>query len=117
MSLEAELPALLQAVCLQVFPDIAPPGTVPPYLTWQGIGGDSLRYGDSTAPDKRNTLLQVSVWSKTRLEALALIRQVEEALCASPSLNATPQGEALSAYEPDAQLRGCIQRFDIWATR
>lgn len=117
MSMESDLVTLLKGICQRSFPDVAPNGTAAPWIVWQGIGGASARYLDNSAADKRNTLLQISVWSKTRLEALTLIRQIEDALCATASFYAGPQGEPLSTYEPDTQLYGCLQRFDIWATR
>ena len=117
MTMEADLNTLLKTKCPRVFLDVAPSGTTLPYVTWQGLGGESAGFLDNTAADKRNTLMQINVWSKTRLEALTLIRQVEDALCASASFVATPQGEPLSTYEPDTLLYGCIQRFEIWATR
>lgn len=117
MSMEADLNAMLKAICQRTFPDIAPEGTAAPYITWQGLGGESARFMDNTAADKRNTLMQINVWSKTRLEALTLIRQIEDALCASAAFVATPQGEPLSTYEPDTLLYGSIQRFGIWAAR
>lgn len=117
MSMETDLNAMLKAICPRTFPDIAPEGTATPYITWQGIGGESLRNLDNTASDKRNTLMQVNVWSKTRLEALTLIRQIEDAICASAAFVGKPQGEPMSTYEPDTLLYGCMQRFDIWAAR
>ena len=115
MTFEEQLFTVLQAACPRVFPDVAPLGTVTPYLTWQQLGGESLRFVDNTAADKRNILLQVSCWSKTRTEATDLIRQIEDALCASVLFIASPEGEALSLLEDP--LRGCIQRFSIYATR
>ena len=117
MSMESDLSTLLKGICARTYPDIAPEGTAAPYITWQGLGGESARFMDNTAADKRNTLMQINVWSKTRLEALTLIRQIEDALCDSASFVATPQGEPLSTYEPETLLYGCIQRFEIWATR
>ena len=117
MSLEADLIPLLQAICPRTFPDLAPSGAATPYLTYQHIGGESLRYADNTAMDKRYPLIQINAWSKTRLEALTLIRQVEDALCASASLQTTPQGESLSTYEADTQLYGSIQRFEVFGAR
>lgn len=117
MSMESGLAALLAAICPRVYPDVAPGGTATPYITWQGLGGEVARYVDGSAADKRNTLMQVNVWSATRLEALTLIRQIEDALCASALFVARPQGEPLSTYEEDPKLYGCIQRFDIWAAR
>ena len=117
MSLESDLIPLLQAICPRTYPDLAPSGAATPYLTYQHIGGESLRYSDNTAMDKRFPLIQINAWAKTRIEALTLIRQVEEALCASALLQTTPQGESLSAHEPDTQLYGNIQRFEVFGTR
>ena len=78
MSMESDLNTLLKTVCPRVFPDVAPANTVKPFLTWQPLGGESLRFLNNEAPDKRNTYLQVSVYSTTRLESLNLIRAAEE---------------------------------------
>lgn len=117
MSMESDLFTLLKAVCPRVFPDIAPAGTALPYVTWQGIGGKALRFVDNTPADKRNSLMQINVWSATRLEANALIRQIEDALCASAVLTAVPEGEPLATYEEDTALYGNIQRFSIYSSR
>ena len=118
MSFETELVTLLRAITENVYPDVAPPNAPMPYAVWQAVGGEALRYGDGAAPDKRNTYLQVSVWSATRAESLSLIRQIEETLCVDSTFAAIePQGEALSTYESDTERYGSIQRFDIWATR
>lgn len=115
MSFESNLDALLKTLCPRTFPDVAPLGTATPYMTWQQLGGESLRFLDNTTGDKRNVLLQINAWSKTRAEATALIRQIEEALCASALFIAIPEGEALSLLEDP--LRGCVQRFSIYAAR
>ena len=117
MSLESDLNTLLKTICPRTFPDVAPSGTVAPFIAWQGLGGESLRFVDSTAPDKRNTYMQVSVYSTTRLEALSLIRAAETALCGSAAFVVRPQGEPMSTYEDDTTLYGAIQRFSIWAVR
>lgn len=118
MSMESDLFMLLQGICPSAYPDVAPAGAPLPYIVWQGLGGESLRYGDGTAPARRNTYLQVAVWAESRAAALALIHQVEDALCASPAFSAIePQGEAMSTYELATQRYGSIQRFDLWAAR
>ena len=117
MSLESELSTLLKTVCPRVFPDVAPMNTVKPWVTWQGVGGRTLRMLDNTAADKRNTLMQINVWSTSRLEANTLMRSIEDALCASASLTVLPEGEPLSTYEEDTLLYGAIQRFSIYSTR
>lgn len=117
MSMESDLSALLKTVCPRTFPDFAELGTPAPFMTWQGLGGESLRFLDNAAPDKRNTYMQVSVYSTTRTEALALIRAAEAALCASPAFVCKPQGEPFCTYEEDTKLYGAIQRHSIWAAR
>ena len=117
MSMESDLFALLQAKCPRVYPDVAPSGAALPYVTWQGIGGESLGYLDNTGADKRHTLMQVSCWSATRAATLSLIRSIEDAMRASSAFIATPQGEPLSMYEPDTLLYGSVQRFEITSTK
>lgn len=115
--MESDLYALLKGICPRVYPDVAPEGTAKPYITWQAIGGASWRYLDNTPADKRNKLLQVSVWAESRLAALALVHQVEEALCAAVAFTAKPEGEAISITEDSPRLYGEVQRFSIVATR
>ena len=117
MTMEADLNTLLKTKCPRVFPDVAPSGTALPYVTWQGIGGESLSFLDNTAGDKRHTLMQVNAWSSTRLQALQLIREIEDAMRASGAFVCRPMGEPLSTYEPDVPVYGCMQRFSIWASR
>ena len=117
MSMETDLVVLLKTLCSRAFPDVAPAGTATPYITYQAIGGEAMRYGDGAAPDKRNTLMQVNVWAKTRSEALTLIRQVDDAISAASAWQSEPQGEAVSTYEAETQMYGSMQTFDIWATR
>lgn len=117
MSMESDLQALLLTLCPRVFPVVAKDAPARPYLVWQPIGGQTLRFLANTPADKRNTLLQVSVWADRSNDATTLIRQIEEALCAAPTLTVEPQGEAISTYEDDTQLYGALQRFSIYAAR
>lgn len=117
MSMETDLHALLLAHCPRVFPDVAPSNTARPFVTWQGLGGESLGYLDNTAADKRMTLMQVNCWAATRMQSLQIIRDIETALRASPAFTATPQGEAASIFESDTQLYGSVQRFEIFSLR
>lgn len=114
--MESDLAALLQTLCPRVFPDIAPTTAQKPYVTYQGIGGRSLRYVDNTAADKRHHMVQVNVWATTRKEANQLSRAIEDALCAASVFTARPMSEAVADVE-DEDLRGNRQDFDIWAPR
>lgn len=120
MTVEADIVTALRTVCPRVSPDVAPFGTQRPYITWQFIGGRPLRWLNGTPSDKRHTLLQVNVWSSTRAEALALVRQVETTLCdtAQPFM-AQPEGEPVSDVADDIEpaLYGCIQDFRVISSR
>lgn len=117
MTMETDIYALLTARCADVYSDVAPMGAAMPYVTWQQLGGESMRYADNTAMDHRRPLVQISVWSESRQASLDLVRQLEDDLCASAAFTAEPQGEPISMYEPDTRRYGSIQRFLIWATR
>lgn len=117
MSMESDLVTLLKTICPRVHPDVAPAAPTLPFLTWQELGGVPVRFLDNTAADKRNTYTQVSVYSATRAEALALIRAAEDAMCASLLFAVSPMGEPIATYEDDTKLYGAIQRFSIWAAR
>lgn len=117
--MEASLTALLKTLVPSVFTDFAPAGTAAPWVTYQGIGGQALRYQDNSAAGIRHTMVQINVWAGSRAAALLLIRQVEEALCAASAFTARPASEPISTAENDMTppLYGCMQDFDIWAPR
>lgn len=117
MSIEAQLVPALSVVCPRVFPDFAPANTQRPYVTYQLIGGKSLRFIDNTAGDKRESRVQVNVWSSTRLESLSLIRSIEDALCASTVFTARPESEPSTDFDADIPVYGAIQDFVIHSTR
>lgn len=117
MTMESDLVTLLKTVCPRVFPDVAPAGTARPFVVWQALGGESLRFLDKSPGSQRNTYVQVSVYSATRSEALNLIRAAEDAMCASVLFTASPMGEPIATYEDDTALYGALQRFSIWANR
>lgn len=118
MSMEPALNTLLQTTCPRVFPDVAPEGTARPYVTWQELGGRALRNLDGTASNKRHTFLQINVWDETRAGALALIRAIEDAMCASASFTARPEGEPMSQFEDgEPNLYGSVQRFSVYSLR
>lgn len=117
MSLLIDLQSALGAVCPRSYPRIAPLGTARPYVTFQGVGGRSLRFLDNSAADKRHNLVQIDVWADTALGASALVQLIEDTLCASATLTATPVGEPIDRYEEDTQLYGALQQFSIHSTR
>lgn len=117
MSMESDLTALLKGLCPRVYPDVAPISTVRPYVTYQAIGGRSLRWLNGQPADKRHTMVQINVWSDTRLGALQLVRSIEDALCGATVFNAQPDSEPVSEHEPDLDLYGSRQDFSIYSAR
>ena len=117
MSVEQQLFDALKVVCPRVFPDFAPVSTQRPYITWQHVGGQSLRYIDNTAANIRHTECQINVWGDTRLSTITLARQIEDALCASTAFQATPNGEPVGDFDADIPVYGTRQDFNIYAPR
>lgn len=117
MSVEQQLFDALKGLCPRTFPDFAPVRTPRPYVTFQQVGGQSLRYLDNTAANVRNTECQINVWADTRLSAMTLARQIEDALCASSAFQATPNGEPVSDFDADIPVYGTRQDFSIFAPR
>ncbi|MFM9926899.1 DUF3168 domain-containing protein [Variovorax sp. H27-G14] len=117
MSLESELTSALLAKCPRTFPVVATFGTPLPYVVWQHAGGRTTRYADNTAAGKRNALIQVTVWAGTPMAAMALLRSIEDALCAHADLQVDPQGEPVNAYDDGDELSGYLQTFSIWGER
>ncbi len=115
--MEADLVTLLRTLCPRVHPIVAPLDTARPYVTWQLIGGATWRYQDNAAAAQRHSLVQVNVWADTHGDMLALMRQIETALCTAATFTARPEGEPVTQYEADFRRYGAIQDFVIQATR
>lgn len=118
MAIEGDLrTALLPIAPNRVFPDFAPQSalTTPlqPFITYQQVGGRPLNYV-AGVPDMRNGRFQINIWATSRLIAMGLIRQVEDALRASPTLRATTLTGATAVYDEPTQLYGAHQDFSIW---
>ena len=117
MALENDLITALKTKCPRVYISTAPYDTAQPYVTWQHIGGDSRRYLNNEATNTRNALIQVNVWDDSSLKAHALSLQIEEALCASPSFQATPHGQPIGADDDGDTVKGYLQTYSITGAR
>lgn len=115
MSLETSIADALSAlVDGRVYPDVADEQTPTPtpYITYQQVGGRSVSFVDSTAPNKKNARVQINVWAATRTAASDLGRTVEDTL--RTALRATALGALVATYDPETRLRGTRQDFSIW---
>lgn len=112
--MKAELRQVILVFCPRVFLSVAPTGTQKPYITFQRIGGDALEYMDNEAPEARNSLVQIDVWSKDPDEADALLEQIKTALRQVEGFTAQPTGEARDDYDHDMEVYGASQDFNVW---
>jgi hypothetical protein len=117
ITLETQLQAALLPLCTRVYPDVAPDGTLTPYVVWHELGGQSVQYVDGALANRRNALVQVNVWHESRAVANQLSLDIEAALVAHPTMQAQTQGALQAAYDDDASLRGAMQDFSLWAPR
>jgi hypothetical protein len=117
MTFEADLKAVLGAVTPRVFPDVAPARTARPYVTYQQIGGGVLNMVANVAPGVRNSMLQISVWANTRMEAMQVSRAIEDAMCSTSAFKAArPIAAAVADYDSEIPVYGCRQDFTVWHT-
>lgn len=119
MSLETDLVAVLQAVCPRVYPGEPPVNAQRPFIAWEHLGGDPLRYVDGTAATQRMALLQIDVWATTKTEAWSLSLAAEAALTGSSSFTARPLSAARGRTERDVEptLYGASQDFEVLGAR
>ena len=117
MSLEADVTTTLLTQCPRVFPGTAPVATARPFVTWDHVGGDPLRYVDGTAADKRMANLQITVWADRKAEGMALMLAIETALCSAGAYTASPVGGFAGGFEHDADLYRHLQEFQILGAR
>jgi uncharacterized cupin superfamily protein len=117
MTVEADITALLRTICPRTFPDVAPTVTDRPYVTYTQYGGQALVFLDNTLPSKENGEFQINVWSATRGEAKALIKQIEAAMVAAGAFSARPLAAPASDYDQDMMVYSARQDFSVWSNR
>lgn len=105
---------VLKTVCPRVHPVRAPHTTPTPYVTFQAYGGISLDYLGNDEPGNRNATVQINVWSDDPEQADAVMRGIETALRVAEAFSASPLGAPRDADDPDMELFGASQDFNIW---
>jgi Protein of unknown function (DUF3168) len=116
-AIEPQIYALLQGLAAgRMYPDVAPEGTLRPYITYQGAGGRAINFLKQAPPGLSNARVQINVWADTRGAASALARLIEDTLRTAPGLQVTVEGAPVSIYETDTKLRGSMQDFSFWST-
>jgi hypothetical protein len=103
--------ALLALAGGNVFPDLAPPHTATPWITYNVVGGSDSAYLDGF-PSARNAIVQIDVWAATRMDAATLMEDVRTALI-NPTVKGVPQGSPVGTFEADTKLYGSRLDFSI----
>ena len=117
MTVEADLVTVIKPLCARVFPDFAPVCTQRPYVTYQQIGGEVVRYTDDLVPSIENGAFQFNVWANSRMEAKTLIKQIESALIGAKAFQARPLSAPVADFDADVPVYGARQDFSIWSAR
>lgn len=125
MSIEAFLTALINPlVANRIWWDTLPDGYViaagAPVVIAQQLTGDSSFHVDGTQPSHEHARIQFTVWAKTRKEANATARAIEEAIAGQVELGNTvaePYSNFGGIHEPDLNLFGTQQPFGFWHPR
>jgi hypothetical protein len=97
----------------RVYPDVAPANVTLPFCTYQQVGGKAVNFVGAESSDKKNARIQITVWSKTRKQAMELIREIEDEMVKAPLL-AEVVGAAISRYDAETTYRGAMQDFSFW---
>jgi len=113
MALEASIKTALASVAGgRVYPDTTPDNVTFPCVVYQQVGGDVLNPLECVDPNLDHARMQVWVWSKTRLEASTVMRQVRTALMGS--LKAYAYSAPVSNYDDVLKLYGARTDFGVW---
>ncbi len=119
MTIESDVHAVINAVCPRVYPVLAPIRAQRPYVTVQNVGGPAAYYLDNTPADKRMVRLFIKSWASSKLEAVALARQIEAAMVAATAFTAAVESELLDDVETDGEpwLYSELQEIVVTGTR
>lgn len=117
MSLETDVIAVLHTCCPRVNVGTAPIDTEMPYVTWQHVGGQSVRYLDNSPASTRSPDIQINAWAATPMQAFSLIQQIESALCAASGFVAMTHGDPVLAYDDADVTSGYLQTFTVSGAR
>lgn len=91
---------------------LAPPGTVMPFIVFQGAGGEALTFLEDAVPDLKNKRLQVYAWSTSPVQVEAILHLVEKAI--TEQLGGRPIGAAQDDYDEPTKRFGFHQDFSLW---
>ena len=101
----------------RVFPDIAPPGTNYPFMTYQAVGGrpSNTLCGNTVY---QNYHIQFNIWVDAanggRTRANTLMRAVADIIASSPLIGVS-LGSFVAIYDEITKTYGARQDFSFWS--
>ncbi len=113
LAADATLTAL---VGTKIFPNLAPQGTVPPFVVYQQISGvPQNRLTGGSVGRLTEFRMQLDSYARTYLEAHSVADAVDAVMSAleSPDLAAAP-GAARDLYDDVAMLHRVSADFSVW---
>ena len=117
MTLDTSIYSLLgPLVGGECYPNKTGPNPAYPLIIYQGVGGVAIDFLDQSAAPDDNARVQVIIWSRTKLEASALAKQVRDVLLGS-SMRVKTMAAAISMSNHLLDLYGSRQDFSIWYPR
>lgn len=118
MSVESDLYDTLKVlVSNRVFPDLAPLGTVRPFIVFEQTGGDAFHFLDGSLPDKKHGRFEIGVYADTRAACAALALQVETAMAGASAFQSTAIHAPISDYASDVMIYSSTQNFSVFSSR
>lgn len=106
--------ALLALAGGRIYPTIAEEDAPTPYVVYQVVGGPGQNFLTGEKPNKQKRRVQISVWSKTTLEAAQVADQVEAALRAATGLQTEVLTVPIDTYDETTRYRGTVQEFYVF---
>ncbi len=118
MSVESDIfNALKGLVGNRCYPDIAPLGTLRPFICFEQTGGTALSNLDGSLPDKKHGRFEIGVYADTRSSCAAIALQVEAAMAAATTFTASAIHAPISDYASDVLIYSSTQNFGVYSTR
>lgn len=98
----------------RVFPGVAEPETVRPYITFQVIAGPPINFITGEKPAKRFVRVQANCWADSAIEASQVGQDIEDTLRANMQLQTEVLTGATDTYDDVTKYRGTMQDFQLF---
>jgi len=100
-------------------PDQAPEDVATPYAVYAEIASPPINHLSGQA-NLRSTRVQITVWSKTKVEAASVaatlysLMQAQDIYGSPIAFTIVPQDRGTSVVDQETRLHGVIMDFNVW---